>query len=143
MHLSDSEMKDREQWEKAGIRLPGFDREAMRQATKECPQWIHFGAGNIFRAFPAALQQELLNQGAEKTGIIVAEGYDYEIIKKAYRPQDDLSLLVTLKANGTIEKTVIGSLAESLAVDRQDEADWNRLKAIFASSTLQIFIIVS
>ena len=32
MHLSDSEMKDREQWEKAGIRLPGFDREAMRQA---------------------------------------------------------------------------------------------------------------
>ena len=138
MHLSDSEMKDREQWEKAGIRLPGFDREAMRQATKECPQWIHFGAGNIFRAFPAALQQELLNQGAEKTGIIVAEGYDYEIIKKAYRPQDDLSLLVTLKANGTIEKTVIGSLAESLAVDRQDEADWNRLKAIFASSTLQM-----
>ena len=37
MHLSDSEMKNREQWEKAGIRLPGFDREAMRQATKECP----------------------------------------------------------------------------------------------------------
>lgn len=68
----------------------------------------------------------------------MAEGYDYEIIKKAYRPQDDLSLLVTLKANGTIEKTVIGSLAESLAVDRQDEADWNRLKAIFASSTLQM-----
>ena len=31
MHLSDSEMKNREQWEKAGIRLPGFDREAMRQ----------------------------------------------------------------------------------------------------------------
>ncbi|MCB7060023.1 mannitol dehydrogenase family protein, partial [Eggerthella lenta] len=75
------------------------------------------GAGNIFRAVPAARQQKLLNDGVEKTGIIVAEGYDYEIIKKAYRPQDDLSLLVTLKANGTIEKTVIGSLAESLTVD--------------------------
>lgn len=138
MRLLDSECLNKEQWAAAEIKLPEFDREAMKAATKERPQWVHFGAGNIFRAFPAALQQKLLNEGAEKTGIIVAEGYDYEIIKKAYRPQDDLSLLVTLKANGTIEKTVIGSLAESLTVDRQDEADWSRLKDIFASSALQM-----
>jgi fructuronate reductase len=138
MHLLDSELRNKEEWEAAGIELPKFDREAMKAATRECPQWVHFGAGNIFRAFPAARQQKLLNDGVEKTGIIVAEGYDYEIIKKAYRPQDDLSLLVTLKANGTIEKTVIGSLAESLTVDRQDKADWNRLKDIFASTTLQM-----
>ena len=138
MHLLDSELRNKEEWEAAGIELPKFDREAMKAATRECPQWVHFGAGNIFRAFPAACQQKLLNDGVEKTGIIVAEGYDYEIIKKAYRPQDDLSLLVTLKANGTIEKTVIGSLAQSLTVDRHDEADWNRLKDIFASKTLQM-----
>ncbi len=138
MHLLDSELKNREQWEKAGIELPKFDREAMKAATKETPQWVHFGAGNIFRAFPAALQQKLLNEGAAKTGIIVAEGYDYEIIKKAYQPQDDLSLLVTLKANGTIEKTVIASLAESLTVDRQDAADWARLCEVFASESLQM-----
>ena len=138
MHLLDSELKNREQWEKAGIELPKFDREAMKAATKEAPQWVHFGAGNIFRAFPAALQQKLLNEGIEKTGIVVAEGYDYEIIKKAYQPQDDLSLLVTLKANGTIEKTVIASLAESLTVDRHDEADWARLQEGFASSSLQM-----
>lgn len=138
MRLLDSECRNKEEWAAAGIQLPEFDREAMKAATRENPQWVHFGAGNIFRAFPAACQQQLLNEGVEKTGIIVAEGYDYEIIKKAYRPQDDLSLLVTLKANGTIEKTVIGSLAESLTVDRQDEADWNRLKDIFASSTLQM-----
>ena len=98
MHLLDSELKNGAQWEAAGIQLPEFDREAMKAATRECPQWIHFGAGNIFRAFPAALQQKLLNKGVEKTGIIVAEGYDYEIIKKAYRTQDELRLLVTLKA---------------------------------------------
>ena len=103
MHLLDSELRNKEEWEAAGIELPKFDREAMKAATRECPQWVHFGAGNIFRAFPAACQQKLLNDGVEKTGIIVAEGYDYEIIKKAYRPQDDLSLLVTLKANGTME----------------------------------------
>ena len=138
MHLLDSELRNKEEWEAAGIELPKFDREAMKAATRECPQWVHFGAGNIFRAFPAACQQKLLNDGVEKTGIIVAEGYDYEIIKKAYRPQDDLSLLVTLKANGTIEKTVIGSLAQSLTVDRQDAEDWNCLKDIFASKTLQM-----
>jgi len=33
---------------------------------------------------------------------------------------------------------VIGSLAESLTVDRHDAADWNRLKEIFASNTLQM-----
>ena len=90
MRLLDSELNNKEQWEKAEIRLPQFDRQAMKEATKKTPQWVHFGAGNIFRAFPAALQQKLLNEGIEKTGIIVAEGYDYEIIKKAYRPQDCL-----------------------------------------------------
>ena len=84
------------------------------------------------------MSKKLLNDGVEKTGIIVAEGYDYEIIKKAYRPQDDLSLLVTPKANGTIEKTVIEALPSPLTVDRQDAEDWNSLKDIFASKTLQM-----
>ena len=66
MHLLDSELKNREQWEKAGIELPRFDREAMKAATKKAPQWVHFGAGNIFRAFPAALQQKLLNEGISR-----------------------------------------------------------------------------
>ena len=44
MHLLDSELKNGAQWEAAGIQLPEFDREAMKAATRECPQWIHFGA---------------------------------------------------------------------------------------------------
>ena len=62
MHLLDSELKNKEQWEKAEISLPQFDRQAMKEETKKNPQWVHFGAGNIFRAFPAALQQKLLNE---------------------------------------------------------------------------------
>ena len=138
MQLTLNGIQKKEDWKAANIALPTYDIEKIRKNTKENPVWVHFGAGNIFRAFPAACQQKLLNDGVEKTGIIVAEGYDYEIIKKAYRPQDDLSLLVTLKANGTIEKTVIGSLAQSLTVDRQDAEDWNCLKDIFASKTLQM-----
>ena len=67
MRLLDRELKDKSVWEKAGIELPGFDREVMKAETTKCPQWVHFGAGNIFRACPAALQQKLLNEGVEKT----------------------------------------------------------------------------
>lgn len=43
---------------------------------------FHFGAGNIFRAFQANVVQNLLNEGILSRGLIVAEGYDYEIIEK-------------------------------------------------------------
>ena len=49
MHLLDSELKNGAQWEAAGIQLPEFDREAMKAATRECPQWIHLERG-IFSA---------------------------------------------------------------------------------------------
>ncbi|MDR0486632.1 MAG: mannitol dehydrogenase family protein, partial [Treponema sp.] len=82
MRLTNEALKDSAFWEKAGIALPRFDREAMIAATRVSPKWVHFGAGNIFRAFPAALAQSLLEQGPETTGIVVAEGYDGEIIDK-------------------------------------------------------------
>ena len=36
-----------------GYDLPKFDFDKVQKATKEDPFWIHFGAGNIFRAFQA------------------------------------------------------------------------------------------
>ena len=99
---------------------------------------MHFGAGNIFRAFHAALSQKLLEEDDSKTGIIVAEGYDYEIVEKQYRPHDNLSVLVTLKSNGSIEKDVIGSIAESCILDSERPAEFGRLKEIFESKSLQL-----
>lgn len=138
MYLTDKELENKAQWDKAGIVLPRFDRAAMIAATTAAPIWVHFGAGNIFRAFVAALQQELLDKGIEKKGIIVVEGYDYEIIDRIYLPYDNLSLLVTLKADGTIEKTVIGSLAEALRADTSNELDFARLKEVFRAPSLQM-----
>ena len=111
MKLRQEELNNRKLWEESGFELPKFDRNEMIKNTKKNPQWIHFGAGNIFRAFPAVVCQDLLNRGILNTGIIVAEGYDYEIIEKSYRKFDDLNVLVTLKADGTLEKKVIGSIA--------------------------------
>ena len=137
MKLKESELSC-DCWAAAGIELPDFDRLAVATKTAENPAWIHFGPGNIFRAFPAAVQQDLLNRGIADKGIIVAEGYDYEIVDKLFVPCDNLSLLVTLKSDGSVEKTVVGSVTEALRVDRNNEADFARLKQIFRAPSLQM-----
>ena len=80
--------------------------------------------------------RDSIEEGVLSTGLIAAEGYDYEIIDKMYRPHDNLGILVTLKADGSIEKTVVGSIVESLILDSQDEAEYSRLKEIFRSPSL-------
>ena len=49
MKLSIQGIKDKEAWEKAGIKLPSYDVEKVATATKEAPVWVHFGIGNIYR----------------------------------------------------------------------------------------------
>ena len=137
MKLSEIKNGASPEWAQKGYELPTFDIEAVRAKTHESPVWVHFGAGNIFRAFPAAILNEALNSGKYDRGVIVAESFDYEIIDKAYRPYDNLSLLVSLQSTGTIEKKVIASVTESLKADYQFE-DWNRLVEIFRNPSLQM-----
>lgn len=46
--------------------------------------------------------------------------------------------MVILKADGTIEKTVIGSIVESLTIDSDNVKDFERLKEIFRKPSLQM-----
>ena len=129
---------DSAEWKKQYIATPGYDIESMRERTKKRPMWIHFGAGNIFRAFPAAVLDRLLEEGTEERGLVVAEGFDTEIIDKIYTPYDNLNLLVTLRGDGSVEKKVTGSVAEALTMERKRMEDTVRLKEIFRSSSLQM-----
>lgn len=138
MHLNESGLLNRTPWEDAGYSLPVYDRKKTAEKTKENPFWIHFGAGNIFRAFQANVVQNLLNAGVLDCGLVVAEGYDYEIIEKMNLPHDDYSILITLKADGSVEKTVVGSVVKSIALDSGNDADFNCLKGIFRKSSLQM-----
>ncbi|HHV09157.1 MAG TPA: mannitol dehydrogenase family protein [Clostridiales bacterium] len=138
MKLNKQGLADIEQWKAGGYALPEFDREKVADRTKENPFWVHFGAGNIFRAFQANVVQNLLNQGILDRGLVVAEGFDYEIVEKMNRPHDDYSILVTLKADGTIEKKVVGSVVESLTLDSDNGTDFQRLKEIFRKDSLQM-----
>ncbi|MFV0411837.1 MAG: mannitol dehydrogenase family protein [Oscillospiraceae bacterium] len=138
MQLTNNGLLKTQEWQAAGIALPAFNREEVTQKTLSAPTWVHFGAGNIFRAFPAAVQQTLLEKGIEEKGIVVAEDYDYEIIDRMNLPHDNLSLLVTLKADGSTEKTVVGSVVEALKLDSENPADFTRLKFIFETPGLQM-----
>lgn len=130
MELNEAGLRERTWWTERGYKLPEFDRKAVREATGRGPVWVHFGAGNILRAFPARAVQELLDQGIMDRGLVAAEGYDTEILERVNRPHDEYSVLVTLKADGTVEKTVVGSVLASYGLDG--------LKEIFTMDSLQI-----
>ena len=137
MRVSLENLKDRAGWEKAGVRLPAFDVRAMREKTEEAPLWVHFGAGNIFRAFIAVLQQRLLDAGLSDRGIIAADTFDVDNIRMIYGGYDNLTLSVTLNADATIDKEIVASVSEAVVAQPAEQADYARLLRAFAAPSLQ------
>lgn len=121
-------------WKNKGFLLPKFDRASLRARTLKTPRCLHLGAGNIFRAFLAVIYQELIEQGDEDVGIIVAEGFDGEIVERAYRPFDDLSIFLRLNADKTMDKLVVGSVAQSFLMEGED---FYKLRQIAKAPSLQ------
>lgn len=138
MVLNNSYPLNRTEWEKAGYELPRFNRDKVTENTIKNPVWLHFGAGNIFRAFPAVLQQRLIDEEKSDRGIIVCEGYDYEIIDRIYKPYDNLSVLIVLKPDGNMRKKLVVSVVKALTADTNRPEDWQDLKEIFKKPSLQM-----
>ena len=124
-------------WEALGVTLPAFDVAAMREATLARPTWVHFGGGNIFRAFIAGLQQKLLNRGLVREGIIAADTFDVDNIRLIYGGYDNLTMSVTLNVDASIGCELIASVAEALVAQPSD-ADFSRLAAVFEAPSLQL-----
>lgn len=138
LQLDRKSLSDKAAWEAAGIELPKYDLELVAHNTRVRPQWVHFGAGNIFRGFVANAQQQLLNSLKADTGIIAAETFDFEMIDKAYKPYDNLTLLVLMSADGKFHKSVVASIVESLATEQNRPDDYLRLLEVFENPTLQM-----
>jgi len=136
MILNYNGLQDRAAWEAAGVQLPKHDWKAMCAETAENPVWVHFGAGNIFRIFTAGLQQRLLDAGEAKAGIIAVETFDREVVDRIYVPHDSMTLAVSLRADGGIDKAVIASIAKGIV--SADPEGWEELKAIFRKPSLQM-----
>ena len=138
MKLTLEGIKNREAWEKAGITLPGYDVEKVSEKARKEPEWVHFGIGNIFRIFIGGIADGLLEEGVLDRGITCVETFDYDVVDKIYDPYDNLGLSVILHGDGVREYKVLGSLAEAVKVQSSDSEQWNRLKEIFRSTSLQM-----
>ena len=138
MKVNLASLQDKAGWEAAGVRLPKYDVAAMREKTRENPIWVHFGAGNIFRAFIAALQQRLLDEGLSDRGIIAADTFDVDNIRMIYGGYENLTMSVTLNADATIDKEIVASVAEAYVAKPQETADYTRLQEIFSAPSLQM-----
>ena len=138
MKVSMDTIRDTGFWTKAGVRLPKYDIAAMREATRKAPVWVHFGAGNIFRAFIAVLQQRLLDDGLADRGIIAADTFDVDNIRMIYGGYDNLTMSVTLNADATIDKEIVASVSEALVAQPSEKADYERLRQAFAAPSLQM-----
>ena len=84
MKLTLEGIKNKEQWQEAGIGLPSYDVEKVAEETKKAPVWVHFGAGNIFRIFIGGIADTLLNQGDSQKGITCVETFDFDVVDKIY-----------------------------------------------------------
>lgn len=138
LNLSTTSLSRKKDWLDIGVATPSFDYPNMVAQTAVAPTWVHFGAGNIFRGFIAELQQQLLDTGKANTGIIAAETFDYDIIDQIYRPNDNLTLLVSLKSDGSTDKKIIASIADSIKANTSDTVAIRRLKEIFTNPSLQL-----
>lgn len=138
MKLTMDGIKNREAWEKAGIQLLGYNVKEVSEKAKKEPRWVHFGIGNIFRVFIGGIADGLLEEGALDRGLTCVETFDYDVVDKIYTPYDNLGLSVILHGDGSREYKVLGSLAEAVKAQSSNETQWNRLKEIFTSKSLQM-----
>ena len=138
MKLSISTLSDKSGWAQAGISIPNFDVLEMQKKTKEAPVWVHFGAGNFFRGFIAALAHNLLETGDMDRGIVAVSTYNRDIVSRIYEPYDNLILRVSLGAKGTLMPEVLGSIAEALVLEQEELTGRTRLHEIFKNPGLQI-----
>lgn len=136
--LTLEELKKRREWAEAGISVPSFDIEKMKEETKAHPRWVHVGPGNIFRGFIADLADRLLESGDMSGGITVVSTFDQQVISKIYEPYDDLALRVVTAADGGLSKKVVAGVGEVLRADADYPQEWERCREIFRSPELQM-----
>ncbi len=130
--------EDKAALEQAGVVLPRYDVKAVQEFTKTHPVWIHCGAGNIFRGFVASLQQTLLDEGLQKSGIQTMSCYDGAIIDEVYKPHDHLTLEVTLLPDKSTKLKVLGSVTDGFKLNGTAPEDEKTVRELFKDKGLQM-----
>lgn len=131
-------IQDKNAFAKLNVELPKFNVKEVKAYSAENPQWVHFGAGNIFRGFVASLQQDLLNKGLAKAGIQTVSCYDGAIIDDVYKPHNELTLEVTLLPDTNVNLKVIGSVVHGFKLNGSAPEDESVVRKLFTKKSLQM-----
>lgn len=132
-------MKEIETWRE--VKMPSVKKEDIVSYTKEHPQWLHFGGGNLFRAFHAEIAQELVEKKEMLSGVIVCETFDEQVIEKAYQPFENNILEVIMHEDEELEKKYLNVVGESYYCHPSQEKSYQRIQEIFENPSLQIVTV--
>lgn len=127
----------RDELTKMGVKLPAFDVDATRAAGARQPVWIHFGGGNLYRAFHAEVAQDVMDAGALDRGVVVVETFSPFTIDEVYAPYDENILQVIMHEDGALEERVLASTAASFFCNPKRPDDYARVQQYFESDELQ------
>ena len=129
---------DREELEGRGVKLPAFDVDAVRAAGVEQPVWIHFGAGNLYRAFHAAIAQDIMDAGDLDRGVVAVETFSPFTVDNIYAPYNYEILQVIMHEDGKLDERVLSSTAAAYFCNPKRPEDYERVKGYFRSPDLQL-----
>lgn len=132
--LNDEYLNNPALFNEAGISVSKINQEEITNAAVSNPIWVHFGAGNLFRAFHAEIAQDLLENGELKSGVIVVETWDPQVVTDIYEKYNNRHLMVTMTETGEFKKRLNTSVAQALFVDKDHTNEYNRLLENFYKS---------
>lgn len=138
MKITENYLSARDRFADKKINTPTYDEQIMRQKTQKNPEWVHFGGGNLYRCFHGQVAQDLLNAGELETGIILVETFGEDMIDELYHGFDNRSLTVVMKSDGTFQKELVASTAESLFAHASRPEDMARLVDVFQNPSLKL-----
>jgi len=134
-------MFDFETLKKAQVVLPSVDKNELVKHTEIQPQWVHFGGGNLYRAFHAEVAQTLIDQKELSSGIVVCETFDEQVIDRVYAPYDNDILEVIMHDEGKLEKKLLQSTAASYYCHPSREESYEKVREIFTHPALQMVTV--
>lgn len=121
-----------------GVRLPQANVEATRQAGLKQPRWIHFGGGNLYRAFHAQVAQDVIDAGGMDRGVVVVETFQPFTVDEVYRPYNSDILQVIMDEDGTLDQRVLSCTSGALFGNPRRPQEYQQLMSYFESPELQM-----
>ncbi|MDR1430825.1 MAG: mannitol dehydrogenase family protein [Propionibacteriaceae bacterium] len=141
VRLTDDIRTASQQFAAAGITVPAYDPAKVSQAAISQPVWLHVGPGNFFRAMHAVIAQRLLAANLLDAGIVAVDTLGPGVVASVYQPFGNRYLLVVMRADGTLDRELVCSVAESHYTPPDDSSTWVRLRQIAANPALQLVTV--